>query len=60
MTRPPDQAQATEIWRDPARGTAERVADLLARMTLEEKLAQLGSVWIGASSDGNAVAPIRP
>ena len=36
MTRPLDQAQATEIWRDPARGTAERVADLLARMTLEE------------------------
>ena len=38
-----------EPWRDPSRPVAERVADLLGRMTLAEKLAQLGSVWIGAS-----------
>ena len=36
-------------WRDPSRPVAERVADLLSRMTLAEKAAQLGSVWIGAS-----------
>jgi beta-xylosidase len=57
----PDQVRAdpvrTGIWRDPARPTDERVADLLARMTLEEKLAQLGSVWMGASGDGDNVAP---
>jgi beta-xylosidase len=57
----PDQVQAnpvqTEIWRDPARPADERVADLLARMTLEEKLAQLGSAWMGASDDGDNVAP---
>jgi beta-xylosidase len=52
----PDQVQ-TEVWRDPARPADERVADLLARMTLEEKLAQLGSVWMGASDDGDNVAP---
>jgi hypothetical protein len=36
-----DQAVA-EPWRDPARPVAERVADLLSRMTLAEKVAQLG------------------
>jgi beta-glucosidase len=32
-------------YRDPALPVGERVADLLARMTVEEKVAQLGSVW---------------
>ena len=44
----------TEIWRDPARSAAERVADLLGRMTLEEKVAQLTSIWVGDEPrDGN-------
>ena len=34
-----------EIYRDPARSVAERVADLLSRMTLDEKVAQVGSIW---------------
>ncbi len=46
-----DKAVA-EPWRDPSRPVAERVADLLSRMTLAEKLAQLGSVWVGAAGDG--------
>ncbi|MCP3995878.1 MAG: beta-glucosidase [bacterium] len=33
-------------YRDPNLSTAERVEDLLARMTLKEKLAQMGSVWV--------------
>src|SRR5689334_3070570 len=45
---------AAEAWRDPSRPVAERVADLLGRMTLAEKLAQLGSVWVGAADDGFA------
>ena len=49
----------TEVWRDPSRGTADRVADLLGRMTLAEKLAQLGSVWVGASGDGDGFAPMQ-
>jgi beta-xylosidase len=48
-----------EAWRDPARTAGERVADLLCRMTLEEKIAQLGSVWMGASGDGDGVAPMQ-
>ncbi|MET9312283.1 glycoside hydrolase family 3 N-terminal domain-containing protein [Kribbella sp. NPDC003505] len=34
-------------WRDPARPAAERADLLLAAMTLEEKIAQLGSRWAG-------------
>ncbi len=52
-------AVAVEPWRDPSRPVAERVADLLGRMTLAEKLGQLGSVWIGASGDGDGVAPMQ-
>ena len=48
-----------ETWRDPARSAQERIADLLGRMTLEEKIAQLGSVWMGASLDGDGVAPMQ-
>ena len=33
-------------YRDPARSIEERVADLAGRMTLEEKVAQLGGVWV--------------
>jgi len=34
-----------EIYRDAAKSVAERVADLLSNMTLDEKIAQIGSVW---------------
>ncbi|WP_328495941.1 glycoside hydrolase family 3 C-terminal domain-containing protein [Streptomyces sp. NBC_00414] len=49
MTTPP--------WRDPALPADARVDDLLARMTLEEKTAQLYGVWVGAATDGGGVAP---
>ncbi|GIE90672.1 glycoside hydrolase family 3 N-terminal domain-containing protein [Actinoplanes regularis] len=39
--------QVTQPWRDPALPVAERVEALLAEMTLEEKVAQLGSRWVG-------------
>ncbi|WP_345670517.1 beta-xylosidase/alpha-l-arabinosidase [Streptomyces similanensis] len=44
-------------WQDPDRPAVARVADLLSRMTLEEKTAQLYGVWVGASTDGDGVAP---
>ncbi|MGW1726893.1 beta-xylosidase/alpha-l-arabinosidase [Streptomyces sp. NPDC002306] len=47
----------TAPWRDPALPAATRVDDLLARMTLEEKTAQLYGVWVGAATDGDGVAP---
>lgn len=44
-------------WSDPARSTAERAAALIAEMTIEEKVAQLYGVWVGASDQGGEVAP---
>ncbi|MDM8086031.1 glycoside hydrolase family 3 N-terminal domain-containing protein [Cellulomonas cellasea] len=44
-------------WRDPSRPVAERVEALLARMSLDEKLAQLVGLWVGADASGAVVAP---
>ena len=41
-------AERTRPWQDSTRPVAERVELLLAEMTLEEKVAQLGSRWVGA------------
>ncbi|MFE2133215.1 glycoside hydrolase family 3 protein, partial [Streptomyces sp. NPDC059466] len=49
----------TAPWRDPSRTPAARVDDLLSRMTLEEKTAQLYGVWVGAAADGGGVAPLQ-
>jgi beta-glucosidase len=40
------------IYRSPVRPVEERVADLLERMTLDEKIAQLGAVWAGSLLEG--------
>ena len=51
-------ATTDAAWRDAARPVDERVQALIAEMTLDEKLAQLYGVWVGASDDGHAdVAP---
>ncbi|MER6071863.1 glycoside hydrolase family 3 N-terminal domain-containing protein [Streptomyces sp. NPDC001817] len=49
----------TAPWRDPALSADARVTDLLARMTLQEKAAQLYGVWVGAATDGDGVAPLQ-
>ncbi|MEW2166846.1 glycoside hydrolase family 3 N-terminal domain-containing protein [Streptomyces sp. NPDC007084] len=49
----------TAPWRDPALTAEVRVDDLLSRMTLEEKTAQLYGVWVGAATDGDGVAPLQ-
>ncbi|BCB79694.1 glycoside hydrolase family 3 N-terminal domain-containing protein [Phytohabitans flavus] len=50
-------APAAARWRDPKLPPAERAEALLPFMTLEEKLAQLVGVWVGADADGGGVAP---
>ncbi|TWG24587.1 glycoside hydrolase family 3 N-terminal domain-containing protein [Actinoplanes teichomyceticus] len=53
--------QVTQPWRDPALPVADRVEALLAEMTLEEKVAQLGSRWVGndmgATADDDGYDP---
>ena len=41
----------TPDWHDPTRSVADRVSALLAQMTLEEKVAQLGSRWVNNDLD---------
>lgn len=41
----------------PGTSTRARVDELIAAMTLEEKVAQLYGVWVGAGGDGGDVAP---
>jgi beta-glucosidase len=36
----------TDLYKDANAGIGERVADLIGRMTLEEKVAQLGAIWL--------------
>ncbi|MET0180575.1 MAG: glycoside hydrolase family 3 protein, partial [Novosphingobium sp.] len=58
----PAQAASRPLYRDPAASTQARVADLLARMTLEEKAAQLRSMWETKTSvldDRRAFSPAK-
>ncbi|MEU7967310.1 glycoside hydrolase family 3 N-terminal domain-containing protein [Streptomyces sp. NPDC049097] len=45
------------VWNDPAHDINTRVTALIGAMTLEEKIAQLYGVWVGASDEGGEVAP---
>jgi beta-glucosidase len=55
MTTPASTSAA--IYRDSARPIPERVEDLLDRMTLDEKIAQLGSAWVYELLDDSVFAP---
>ncbi|QNP70724.1 glycoside hydrolase family 3 C-terminal domain-containing protein [Streptomyces roseirectus] len=59
MTTTPERDVAPERapWRDPALPAAARVDDLISRMTLQEKTAQLYGVWVGADTEDGGVAP---
>jgi beta-xylosidase len=46
-----------ERWRDPDLPLDERVDDLLARMSLPEKVGQLYGGWVGVPSTGEEMAP---
>ncbi len=51
--------ESEAIYIDPAAPVGERVADLLARMTREEKLAQLGSAWAFSLIEGGQYSAER-
>ena len=53
------QSIHAEPWRDESASPAARAADLVSRMTLEEKIAQLVGVWVGADASGGGVAPLQ-
>jgi beta-glucosidase len=46
-------------YRDPTLGVLERVADLLGRMTRDEKIAQLCGIWLTLDPGGGEVAPYQ-
>ncbi|GAA5051475.1 beta-glucosidase [Thermocatellispora tengchongensis] len=51
--------ESEAIYKEPAAPVEERVADLLARMTREEKLAQLGSAWAFSVMEGGRYSEER-
>lgn len=53
------RSSTEELWRDESASPADRAADLVSRMTLQEKTAQLVGVWVGADSSGGGVAPLQ-
>lgn len=54
----PDVAPSTP-WLDTELPIDERVEALLGEMTVEEKLGQLGSAWVGNEEVAEAVAPMQ-
>jgi beta-xylosidase len=54
---PVETELAPARWRDPALPPTERAEALVPLMTLEEKIAQLVGVWVGADAEGGGVAP---
>jgi beta-xylosidase len=48
-----------KLWRDSTASPAERVKDLIPRMSVPEKVAQLYGVWVGADATSGQVAPFQ-
>ncbi|PRY00897.1 beta-glucosidase family protein [Allonocardiopsis opalescens] len=65
MTDAPERADtpmgtmAGGPWQDPSLPTAQRVADLMSRMTLREKVQQLIGFWAAPAAEGETVAPMQ-
>jgi beta-glucosidase-like glycosyl hydrolase len=56
----PALAQDTPLYRDRTRPVDERVRDLLARMTLDEKVAQTLAIWKGKEKITDAAGQFDP
>jgi beta-xylosidase len=52
-----DRTMTDAPWRDRSLTPTARATALMAELTLEEKIAQLYGIWMGASADGADVAP---
>jgi beta-xylosidase len=52
-----ERSISTETWRDPSAPAMDRVRDLLARMTVREKIAQLSGLWVNVDTTSGPVAP---
>jgi beta-xylosidase len=52
-----EPVRGAEPWRDPSVPVDRRVAELLSRMSLPEKVAQLYGVWVGVDESSEGVAP---
>jgi beta-xylosidase len=52
-----DDTAVTEPWRDASAPAAERVRDLMARMSVREKVAQLSGIWVGVDAADGQMAP---
>ena len=59
MTTSPVNPSPTIVWRDPGADPDVRLDALMAEMTLAEKVAQLGSVWLGFDVVTGEVAPMQ-
>ncbi len=53
------EQEPTTVWRDAGRPVTDRVEALLAEMTLEEKVGQLGSFWPRQDAPEGEVAPME-
>jgi beta-glucosidase-like glycosyl hydrolase len=56
---PPEHRMSELVYQDPRRPIADRVTDLIERMTLTEKVGQLTSVWLTVDPDRGEVAPAQ-
>lgn len=54
-----DNTALAELWRDSSAPPADRVRDLIPRMSVREKVAQLYGVWVGADASTGQVAPFQ-
>ena len=59
MTIEIPEAATNAPWQDPTRSVEQRVDSLVEAMNIDEKVAQLYGVWVGASDSGGDVAPFQ-
>ena len=54
-----DLAEARAVWSDPTRPAEERINALVAVMTRQEKIAQLGGYWADERTSDDVIAPMQ-